>query len=215
MPDDHVPLRLLADLRDGKLAGRRRLGTEAHLATGCAVCARASARLETALGAIAEGDLEAPPRALVRSAQRLFAQARWARVLSASVEFVARLVFDQRLEAVPALRAAVGEDRRMLWAVGDHELDLAICEGAGGTDLEGQFLPADDDGAAEVEGTVTAWREGRAVAAATLDREGRFAFARLPAGVYALAGTVGGRTFRAMPIVLGEAAGPSADGYGS
>jgi hypothetical protein len=41
------------------------------------------------------------------------------------------------------------------------------------------------------------------VAAAELDAEGCFRMEALPAGVYALLGTVGGRTFRVMPLVLG------------
>jgi len=206
MRDEHVRLRWLADRRDGRLAGRRREAVEAHLATGCASCTRTEARLDRALVALREGPLAPAPATLVRSARRLFAAQRWARVLAAPAELLARLVFDQRVQVVPALRSAVGEARRMLWAVGDHELDLAIAEGPGGTELEGPFLPAEDDGTSSVAGDVTAWRDGRAVASSRLDAEGRFRLADLPGGVYALLGTVGGKTFRAMPLVLGEGA---------
>lgn len=204
MREDHVRLRWLADRRDGRLSPRRREAVESHLASGCAPCARAAVRLDRAVGALREGALAAPPAALVRRASRLFAAQRWSRALSAPVELLARLVFDQRVEVVPALRSAVGESRRMLWAVGEHELDLAISEGSGDTELDGQFLPAEDDGISSVAGEVTAWRDGRAVATTPLDADGRFRFARLSGGVYALLGTVGGRSFRVMPLVLGE-----------
>lgn len=207
MRDDHVRLRWLADRRDGRLHGARAAEVEAHLASGCAECAGSVARLDRTVTAFREGPLPEAPRALVRGARRLFVAQSWARVLAAPAELFARLLHDQRLEAVPALRSAVGSSRRMLWAVGAHELDLEIAAGPSGIDVRGQFLPADDDGTSRVEGSVTAWRDGRAVAAAALDDEGRFGIDGLPAGVYALTGEVAGRSFRAMPIVLDEESG--------
>lgn len=203
---EHVRLRLLADRRDRLLSPARAAEVERHLATGCAECTEGAARLDRALVALAEGPLPEPPRAVVRDAVRLFRAAKWAHLLAIPGRIVAQLVFDQRLDVVPALRASGGGTRRMLWNVGRHELDASIVERRLDNDLAGQILPETDDGTSPVVGEVHAVRSGRTVAFATLDADGRFSFPRLPHGTYALVGRVGGEEFVVAPIPLGEPA---------
>lgn len=200
---EHVRLRHLADRRDGRLGAVRASAVEGHLASGCAECARTAHRLDAALTALAEGPLPAPPRAAVRDAVRMFRKAKWAQLLATPARLMAQLVFDQRLEVVPALRSAGGATRRMLWNIGRHELDACVVERGTENDLIGQVLPADDDGATLVDGAVQLYRDGRAVARATLDGEGRFSFENIERGTYALVGRVAREEFVVAPIAIG------------
>lgn len=203
---EHVRLRHFADRRDGTLAPRRAEAMDTHLATGCAQCASSMHRLDTALAALREGPLPEPPRAVVRDTLRMFRAARWAELTETAGRIVARLVFDRRFEPVPALRSAPGATRRMLWNVGKHELDACIVERASDGELVGQFLPVDDDGSTPVRGEVEIRSRGRRVARAAFDLDGRFAFASLPHGTYALLGRVGREEFVVAPLTIGDAA---------
>lgn len=204
MLDNHVRLRHLADRRDRRLSPLRAAEVENHLATGCAACTAAASRLDSALLAIAEGALPEPPRAVVRSAVRLYRAAKWAQFLEVPGRILAQLVFDQRHEVVPALRSAGGATRRMLWNVGRHELDASIIERRTDSELAGQILPESDDGTSPVAGEVQAIRAGRTVAFSKLDADGRFTFSALPHGTYALVGRVDGVEFVVAPISIGE-----------
>lgn len=211
MRDGHARIRDLADLRDGRdgrgtrLDARRSAATAEHLAT-CSDCARRSAVVVRTLDAIAAGPLEAPPVAAVRSAARLFVQAKWKRLFDTAADLVGRLVFDQRTALVPAIRGGAGEGRRVLWNLGDHELDLEIVTGGAATTIRGQILPSADAGDAVVRGSLTLWRDGTPVATTALDPEGSFVFQGLRSGTYAFAGAVEGRSFRVMPVIVGGAA---------
>lgn len=204
MRDGHARIRDLADLRDGRDA-RRSAATSEHV-VGCADCARTHVRLLRTLDAVAAGPLEAPPAAALRAATRLFVETKWKRLFDQAAEFVGRLVFDQRTALVPAIRGGAGEGRRVLWNLGEHELDLEIVTGGAATTIRGQILPSSDAGDAVVRGSLTLWRDGTPVATTALDPEGSFVFQGLRSGTYAFAGAVEGRSFRVMPVIVGGAA---------
>ncbi|MCE9636757.1 MAG: hypothetical protein K8T90_13720 [Planctomycetes bacterium] len=202
----HPRLRDLADLRDGRLTGTRTSAVKEHVGAGCDVCATASARFESAVAAIAEGPLPAPPRSVVRQAVHMFRAKKWAWLLEAPGRIVASLVLDQRMELVPALRSSVGAERRMLWMVGDHELAACVVLRGGHAEIVGQILPAEDDGSSQVVGEIEAMRNGRSVAKIPLDADGGFALRGLSYGTYALLGRVDGAEFVVAPLEIGDRA---------
>jgi hypothetical protein len=206
---EHPPLRWFADRVDGKLAAARGAALDAHLATGCAACGARDAKLRSALAALRAGPLEAPPRALRLAASRLHVEARIAAVVTNVQEFVARLVFDGRASPALALRSAPGDERRLLWAVGDElEIDACLVTGARAAELRGQIVPRADrsDAIGGAVGGTIALRSGRRVHRARLDRAGRFEFPRVPAGMWTLEGCAGERRFR-VPAFIVERAG--------
>lgn len=200
---EHLRIRDLADLRDGRLEPSARSAAERHLASGCAECAAAAARVDGLLSVMRQGLLPLPPRAAVRDAVKLFRARKWANLLALPGRIVAKLVLDQRMELVPALRSSPGSTRRTLWNVGRFELDACLVERAGDADLLGQVLPSDDEGAAGLTGEVVAHRDGRTVARAALDPDGRFEFLSIPHGTYALTGRVDGDEFLLSPLGVG------------
>lgn len=199
MRDGHVRLRQLADLRDGVLAPRVRAEVEAHLASGCAACAARRDTLGRTLSALRVGPLPAPPRDSVRDAKRMFAARRWAALLDRAADVVARLVAPPQSAPVFALRAD-GGTRRLLFVAGDHDIDVEVTETGGRAALRGRIARL--DGADAGPCTIELWCDGRA-AGRTADGAS-FEFSGLRAGTYALSGTLGERTFRAMPIVVGR-----------
>jgi hypothetical protein len=201
---EHLRIRDLADRRDGRLGAAALAAAEAHLATGCAACTAAAARVDDTISLLREGPLAAPPARVTRGAVRMFRARKWASLLAVPGRLIAQLVLDQRMDVVPALRSAAGSTRRTLWNVGEHELDACLVERANDADLIGQLLPADDDGAAEVVGEVTAMCDGRVLATTPFDSDGRFEFLRLPHGTYALTGRVNGSDFVLAPLGVGE-----------
>jgi hypothetical protein len=204
MMREHLRIRDLADRRDGTLGAAAAAEADLHLAAGCPECNEAAARVDALLSVMSDGPLAPPPRALVRDVVRMFKARKWARLLEAPGRLVAKLLLDQRLELVPALRSAAGATRRTLWSVGHHEVDACLVERPADADLLGQILPADDDGTADVEGDVVAFRQGRRVAESRLDRDGRFEFLGLAHGTYALVGRVNGAEFTLAPLGIGE-----------
>ncbi len=198
----HIPLRWLADRRDGVLAGSRAEETERHLATGCATCARSVRQLDGAVAALRAGPLEPAPRPLVRRAARMFREERLVAAFAGVKRLLATLIYDERVQLAVALRAVPGDTRRMLWTFGEHELDACLTTVAGGADFLGTISPAENGGHATVTGWVRAIRGGSEVARADLGPLGRFTFRGLTPGTYVIEGEVDGAPFALPPFLI-------------
>jgi hypothetical protein len=204
MPEtsSHATFRQLVDRRDGVLSGARAAAVEAHLAPGCAHCESELLEIAALQSGIAAERLPAPPRAVLRRAKRLFRGVRARAALAAVERVVARLVFDQRLQAVPALRSGPGAARRLLWTVGDLELFVTLQRTGAHWMLQGEFLPQEDDGESRVDGDVAIVGPFGPVAAIELDAEGCFAFRDLGPSTYELEAVVNGAHVRVPAFVV-------------
>jgi hypothetical protein len=197
-------LRWFADRIDGRLAAAREAKLASHLASGCAACVAREASLRGSIAALASGPLPAAPRDLIRAASRLHAQARFASVVDAVRRVVAKLVFDGAAAPAFALRAAPGDERRMLWTAGPWDIDACLLTGAAASDLLGQVVPHDEAAGAAATGALAA-RCGSKTRRARLDAEGRFAFRGLAPGVWTIEGRVGGTDLAVPPFVVERA----------
>lgn len=197
----HPRSRWLTDLADGALTGRRAEEIGSHV-QACARCAGEVEDVRAMTAALAAGPLPAPPRAVMRRVDGLFASLRVRRAAERVGRLVASLLFDQRLEPVPALRSCPGSGRRLLWAVGPLEIVATLTRDAEGWELRGQVLPQDDDGVVVPEGEISLSRTARGLRRARLDDQGEFRFDGLAAGVCELEGRVDGVVFRIPPFVV-------------
>ena len=208
--DDHLPLRWLADRRDGRLSPRRAAVADAHLGSGCRRCEQRARRLDRIVRALAAAEPEMPPEREEIRAIALLAELRppWEEPAPGFLD--GELLLDQRMELAAALRSAPGEARRLLWAFGRYELDASVVTGPAGADLLGQVVPPGDDPAAQVEGRVWAIAHGARVAEAALAQDGRFTFRRMPRGACTIEGEIQGEIdgnvegvrFRLPPLVV-------------
>jgi hypothetical protein len=197
MPDrcpDRIPLRRLVDLNDGLLSPRSATKLSRHIEDGCPACRARLSELGRTLTAVAEGPLPPPPSTLARSAGRLLAKHRRRAAVDRVRRAVCRLLFDEWVEPVPALRSAPGRGRRMLFSVGQGELFLTFTSGAGRFAIDGEMLAPVRE--------VILLKDGRERERAAVDGEGRFRFAGLPGGAFTLAGTVEGEEFETPAIVV-------------
>lgn len=189
--DGHFPFRLLADRRDGMLPANVAAEADRHLAEGCAQCTADAAAIDGIVAGIREGDLPPPPRAADRRVAAMFADSLPPADLDPDV-FVAALVFDQAMDFAPALRAAGTADRRMLFAAGSVEIDLAVTRDGGLFRISGEVVHR--DGAPCGGGEVQARRGRRKLAGARIRDDGRFELHRLPPGRVSLRGVPGRST---------------------
>ena len=190
----HLPLRWLADHVDGTLHAARASKLTSHLALGCARCTARLTQLRSTITALTDGPLDEPPRNLRRAAQRLPGEARLAALGSRIRRVIAHLVSDGRTAPAFALRAAVGDERRLLWSADGWEIDACVVSGASGADLLGQILPCDDgtlDGAEDVAVASVTARSGRRVRHAALAPEGRFTLRELATGLWTIEARIG------------------------
>ncbi len=200
----HPPLRWFADRIDGKLAAARAATLDAHLAAGCAACSAREAALRRTVAALHAGPLEAPPPSLRRSAARLHATARVLAAFESVKRVVASLVVDGRAAPAFALRAAPGDERRMLWAMDHWEIDGCLVTGPRGADLLGQVLPLDEGACGKIDGELAA-RRGTRTVRERLTEDGRFSFRDLTPGVWRIEGRVGTTEFALPPLVVERA----------
>ena len=201
----HPPLRWFADRVDGKLSTPRTARLEAHLAAGCAPCEARDASLRGTIAALRSGPLPEPPAALRRRAARLHMRARVAALAESARRVVARLVHDGFASPAMALRAAPGDERRVLWAMDRWEIDACLVTGARGADLLGHVVPLDDGGGGGViEGELAA-RLGSRTRRERLADDGRFTFRDLAPGVWTLEGRIGATEFALPPLVVERA----------
>lgn len=201
--DIHVPFRWLVDLRDGTLSGARAQEAREHLGRGCVRCTARAARIERVIAAVAAGALERPPAAVLRRALDAVRAACPPDARPAPGVVLGRLLIDQRASYAATLRDSPGDTRRLLYLVGEHEVDAAVVVRGGRSDLLGQFLAAGDDPDRAVEGHVvlraTSGREHRT----ELLPDGRFTLRGIRGGTYVLAGRVAGLAFELPALRLG------------
>jgi anti-sigma factor RsiW len=203
-PGPHPPLRWFADRVDGRLSTPRTTQLEAHLAAGCAPCDARDAALRRTIAALKSGPLPEPPAELRRGAARLHTRARVAAMIDSARRVVARLVHDGLGAPALALRAAPGDERRVLWAMDRWEIDACLVTGARGADLLGQVVPLDDAGGGAIAGELAA-RLGSLTRRQHLADDGRFTFRDLAPGVWTIEGRIGATEFTLPPLVVERA----------
>jgi len=165
-----------------------------HLAGGCSACEAILERHERTVVGLAAGPLVPPPATLLRKAGRLLGTHRRRQALERVRGFVARLVFDERLEPAPALRSVPGRSRRMLFEVGDGELFVTLTRERRRWRLEGEMLAPVRE--------VALLRNGAERQRVGVDDDGRFSFPSLAAGAWCLAGVADGTEFVTDTFVL-------------
>lgn len=183
------PLEDLIAYAAGELAPDERASVDAHLATDCPPCSGELAAVAEVRRIALEGDLEDPPLATLRGAERVPVSAR-SISLAALVGRVAALVFDARRDPLPAgARAAASSARQSLFRALDYDIDVRVSPAAGGeARVSGQVLPGPDRPLDAVAGLEVALvgADGAARVAETSEL-GEFDFGACPQGEYTLA----------------------------
>jgi hypothetical protein len=197
-PEVHVPWRRLVDRRDRRLSPRLSAVADAHLATGCAACAADVRTIEELVAAISAGPLDAPPRRAESAAVGLYRDTYLA--FGAEVERVVGVLILDDLVAGATLRDAAAEMRRLLWRVGEYEVDASLVSHAGRTDVLAQVVPGGDDPDARVSGFVALRGERGVRVRAPIAPDGRFTFRALASGVYTIEGRVDSLRFVLPPL---------------
>lgn len=203
--DSHLPFRWLVDLHDGVLDARRSAEARQHLDDGCARCGARARRVARLVAAVTAGPLPAPREADVSRALATFRAQRGHCRRPGRGVLVGALVFDQRVQRAAAVRSALGERRRLLFRVEDHEIDAAVVTGPGGLDVEGEVLGPDDLVERSVRGHVelrVRATDGERVLRCALRRDGRFSLRDVPRGTAVLSGEVDGLRFVLPGVVL-------------
>jgi hypothetical protein len=188
---------ILIDYADGRLQLAEHASVERHLAGGCADCREALEWYASFAAAAAADESVEPPAWVTRRAISVFSDAREAasrRGLGGLVSRLrAALVFDSLSgalagDAIPA-REAGGASRQLLYNAAPYDVDLLIAGGDAPPSLvvTGQVLTPDADDFEGVSGlTVTAERDGAAVASTETSEFGEFTLAGLVPGLYDL-----------------------------
>jgi hypothetical protein len=197
-PEVHVPWRRLVDRRDRRLSPRLAAVADAHLATGCAACAADVRAIEELVAAISAGPLDAPPRRAESAAVGLYRDTYLA--FGAEAERVIGVLILDDLVAATTLRDAAAEMRRLLWRVGEYEVDASLVSHAGRTDVLAQVVPGGDDPDARVSGFVALRGERGVRVRAPIAPDGRFTFRALASGVYTIEGRVDSLRFVLPPL---------------
>jgi hypothetical protein len=204
--DEHIPFRWMADRADGTLDAARTAECDAHLAEPCAACSARFANVREMLATIRAGTLEEPPHALDRRVVALFAANRPGTSWAPADALVGALASDFTADLGYAMRSGAATSRRLLWTVGDYELDAAVTPAGAGLDVLAQVVPLGDSADA-LGGRVRAVRGRRAVAESAIAPDGRFTFRGLRPGGYTFEGEIAaagaGRAFVLPMVVLG------------
>jgi len=141
----HLELGLVLDHLDQKLDAARRRRVEEHLGSPCAMC-RERVRFVGELLDTMRSDRSGPVPALLRAiALAAFTPARTPEASRSVLEALGELLFDSaRSPMAAAVRRAVGEARRLRFALRDDALDLEIeREGVATLSLRGQLRAAE------------------------------------------------------------------------
>jgi hypothetical protein len=204
--DEHIPFRWMADRADGTLDAVRAAECDAHLAAACAPCVKRFANVREMLDVIRAGTLDEPPHALDRRVVALFAENRPGTSWAPDDALVGALSSDFTADLGYAMRSGAATSRRLLWTVGEFELDAAVTPSGAGLDVLAQVVPLGDAaGDDALAGRVRAVRGRRAVAEASIESDGRFTFRGLKPGGYTFEGEiacVGAVSGAARPFVL-------------
>ncbi|MBI5709815.1 MAG: hypothetical protein HZC42_05825 [Candidatus Eisenbacteria bacterium] len=174
----HLDTRTALDYLEDMLPAQRRRAVEEHLGSPCPDC-HERVRVFGGLIETMRGDLTPEVPATLRERALAVFQPIGARVpLRRRVEAAARLLFDSWTAPLPAAaRRAVGEVRRLRFALGEDALELECePEGRGTVSVRGWLRSADP----------ALWRVELAARAerrtALPDAHGAFALDRVPAG---------------------------------
>ncbi len=204
--DRHLDVRAVLDYLDGRLAEPGRREVEEHLARPCAACRECVRELGALLHLMRHDRVPLVPEVLRERALAAFAPTVRPSRVAPLLEQLARLVFDSMAAPLPAhggavrrsrLRHAVGEARRLGFALGEGRLELECeAEAAGLVSLRGRLL-VEDAPLHRIE--VAVGTESRAV---WPDAEGAFAIEDLPTGEVRLAIAGPDALFRLPPIVI-------------
>ena len=202
MPHAHVPFQWLADRSDGRLRGRRREWTDAHLAGGCTRCSDDLRLIGRITRALSSGPLDTAPEAEVQRAVGLYLRTM-PFLEDPDIDWVeGTVLLDQRTEMVAAVRHAPGDTRRLPWSLGDYEVDACVVSGPTTADLLGQILPPEDDPEATLRGHVTVYAGREEHSRVDLEADGRFTFRGLAPGAYVLEGRVDAVRFFLPTLVI-------------
>lgn len=139
----HLSSDTLTDLADERLTDDARDAALAHVA-GCTRCADELAWLRATLTALRADEGEDAPGWAVRHALGLFRSALSpapAREPGLFQRIAAALSFDSGLApATPGLRSGALGARQLLYAAGEHDLDLRVIPSGSGWQIAGQLL---------------------------------------------------------------------------
>lgn len=172
----HLTTATALDHLEHRLTGRRLAEVETHLGRPCAECRERLLALGALLERLRSGPIEPPPAWLERRAIEVFRPAPAPRRMRALGARLLELVFDSLVTPLPAAaRRAVGEARRLRFALGDCAVELeADVESACLVALRGR-LTLEEPALHRIE--IRAGAERRT---AWPDAAGAFAFDRLP-----------------------------------
>ena len=178
-PGRHLDGRTALDYLEHLLSGRARADVEEHLGLPCPTCHERIRELGGLLERMRLDRVGDPPEALHALAVAAFSPSPTPFAVRGVIEELARLLFDSWAEPLPAAtRRAVGEARRMRYALGDGALELECeVEVAGAVSLRGR-LELEDPSLYRIEVT-----SGEERASVFPDDHGSFAFDRIPRGI--------------------------------
>jgi hypothetical protein len=197
-PGRHLDGRIALDYLEHALSGEARREVEEHLALPCPVCHERVRELGRLIERMRLDRVPDPPAALRAIALAAFVPAATPSPARRVVEQLARLVFDSWSDPLPAAaRRAVGEARRMRFALDGDALELECeVEAAGAVSLRGR-LEAEDPALYRIE--VTAGDERLS---ALPDDRGAFALDRVPRGVARVLVVGPAAQFRIPPVTF-------------
>jgi len=177
----HFDIWQWADYARGLSGEVDRAAMDAHLASGCARCARTAStfRSVTAIASVEAGN--EPPAHAIRYAKAVYSLFR--PETTSLPRLLARLVHDSMREALPAgIRAQAGLSRHALYEAGSYFLDLQIAlpHASGPVTLVGQLADRSNP-AADVAVPVWLMQQKSVVASTLCDRFGEFQLEYTPA----------------------------------
>jgi hypothetical protein len=195
----HLDTATVLDYLEGRLAGAARARVEEHLGSPCGACRERLRAVEWLVGTMREDRAPEVPEALSQVARHAYRPPLEAERPPSLLEQAVRLVFDSLSAPLPALaRRAVGEARRLRFAIGDHALELEFeQEEAGLHTLRGR-LHAPECALHEI-----VLESGSERRTAWPGDAGDFAFERVPAGAVTIEVTGPAGRYRIPAIELG------------
>lgn len=177
-PGSHLDARAALDYLEHHLSARRAAQVEAHLASPCPACRERLRRLAALLERMRADRPEPVPDEARQRAIESFAPRPAYAGRPRLVEAFARLVFDSWAAPLPAaVRRAVGETRRLRYALAEGSLEIEVePEADGALTIRGRLESA-EPALHRIEARVLGER-----LQARPDAAGAFEFERVPAG---------------------------------
>ena len=197
-PGRHLDGRTALDYLEQRLDAEGRREAEEHLGLPCAACHEQILALGHLLDRMRLDRVADPPAALRARALAAFVPVASPATARGFVETLARLLFDSWAEPLPAaVRRAVGDARRLRFALGEAALEIECeVEATEAVSLRGRLEVA-EPALHRVE--ITAGQERLT---ALPDASGAFALDRVPRGLARVLVTGPAGQFRVPPITL-------------